>query len=295
MSKRLKFLVWVLKQGVVNSYYLFRNRHTFDIPVSSAYKVQNSSITDSKSLDSYPTLCGLASEDNELFGKFRSARVMIEALDHVSIDQGNSYLKEILKTHNWSKEFNQAIEKIDSLGSPKRYKFGRYGVFSPTLLRYLKVHLDLEKYFEPLCDLNVVEIGAGFGGQASLISLLDQPKSYIFCDIPPVLKLIKKFVDSLSIPGQFVYIDGRNPQKIDSDLVISNYAFSELSLEVQNLYLENVIANSSRGYLTWNSLSADNLGGHSLADLIRLIPNSQIVPERPNTSEGNVVIVWGNS
>ena len=52
---------------------------------------------------------------------------------------------------------------------------------------------------------------------------------------------------------------------------------------------------SSRGYLTWNSLSADNLGGHSLADLIRLTPNSQIVPERPNTSEGNVVIVWGNS
>ena len=119
MSKRLKFLFWVLKQGIVNSFYFFRNRHTFDIPVSSAYKVQNSSITDSKSLDSYPTLCGLASEDNELFGKFRSARVMIEALDHVSIDQGNSYLKEILKTHNWSKEFNQAIEKIDSLGSPK--------------------------------------------------------------------------------------------------------------------------------------------------------------------------------
>jgi hypothetical protein len=294
MKKILKHLVWVLKHGAVNSYYLFRSRQLFDIPISPDYKVGNSSITDSKLLDSYPTLCGLASQDPKLFGKFRSARVMFEALDHVSLDYGNSYLIEILKIRSWTKEFTQVIEKIDSLGSPKKYKFGHYGVFSPTLLRYLKVHLDLEKYFGSLHNLKIVEIGVGFGGQASLTSLLDQPKSYSFCDIPPVLKLVEKFIESLSVPGQFMYIDGRNPSRVNSDLVISNYAFSELSLDVQNLYIENVISNSSRGYLTWNSLSADNLGGHSLADLIRLIPNSQIVPERPNTAEGNVVIIWGS-
>ena len=180
------------------------------------------------------------------------------------------------------------------LGKPRKFRFRPYGTFSPTLLRYLKVYIDLEKNFGPLKNLNIVEIGIGFGGQASLIGLLDKPLSYTFYDIPPVLELAKQFTNKLEVPGNFEFIDGRNPKSSNSDLVISNYAFSELNRVVQDQYLEHVVLPSPRGYITWNPLSEEMLGGYSLADLIRLIPNSQIHPEKPNTFEGNVIIIWGN-
>lgn len=265
----------------------------FDIQVSEEFQVGNSSITDSDMLASYPSLCGSAVKNSEIFKKFRSARVMVEALDHVSIEQGNDYIAEILKYTSWSEKFTKVLVEIDKVGEPRKFRFRPYGTFSPTLLRYLKVYTDLKRNFGSLQNFTIVEIGIGFGGQASLISLLDKPLSYIYYDIPPVLELAQKFTKELNVPGNFTFIDGRNPKPSKPDLVISNFAFSELNRDVQDQYLKNVVLSSPRGYITWNNLSAENLGGYSLADLIRLIPNSQIFPEKPNTSESNVIIVWG--
>jgi putative sugar O-methyltransferase len=183
--------------------------------------------------------------------------------------------------------------QIDQVGKPRKFRFKPYGTFSPTLLRYLKVYLDLEKFFGSLRNLNIVEIGIGFGGQASLIRLLSKPLSYTLYDIPPVLGLAQKFIEEIEASGNFTFLDGRNPEPSDPDLVISNYAFSELNRELQDQYLQNVVLKSARGYITWNNLSEKTLGGYSLAELIRLIPDSQIHPERPNTSECNAIIVWG--
>jgi len=179
------------------------------------------------------------------------------------------------------------------VGEPRKFKFKPYGIFSPTLLRYLKVYTDLEKNFGSLKNLNIAEIGIGFGGQASCISLLSKPLSYTFYDIPPVLELTQKFMKEIAAPGNFTFFDGRNPEPFDPDLVISNYAFSELNRDLQDKYLKNVVLKSTRGYITWNNLSEQILGGYSLAELIRVIPNSQIRPEIPNTSECNSIIVWG--
>jgi hypothetical protein len=253
------------------------------------------SITDSENMAKYPALCGSAAIDKKVFASFRSYRIMVEALDHVSIEQGNAYIAEINKEVSWSDDFTQAIQLIDKLGNPRKYKFAPYGVFSPTLLRYLKVYIDLKKNFGSFEKLKIAEIGIGFGGQASLINLLDKPLSYAFYDIPPVLDLANRFIDELSLTGDYEFIDGRNPKPSNQDLVISNYAFSELAREIQDLYLKEVILQSPRGYITWNSLSAENLDGYTLGDLIRIIPNSQVFPEIPNTSSNNVIIIWGSN
>ncbi len=188
------------------------------------------------------------------------------------------------------------------MGKPRKYRFSKYGTFSPTLLRYLKVYIDLEKNFGPLRNLNIVEIGIGFGGQASLIGMLDKPLSYTFYDIPPVLELAKRFTSELKVPGNFRFIDGRNPTYSKPDLVISNFAFSELTRSMHDVYLENTVLPAARGYITWNSLSADNfgnfnsenIGGYTLAELTRLIPNSQILPQILLTHRNNAIIAWGN-
>jgi hypothetical protein len=265
----------------------------FHSQVSEDIYFGNSSISDSQRYASFPSLCELAAKNDLVFQKFRSSRVLFDVLDHVSIEHGNSYIAEILKSKKWSEDFTQVIVQIDKLGKPRKFRFSPYGTFSPTLLRYLKVYTDLEKNFGSLKTLNVVEIGVGFGGQASLIGLLDGPLTYTLYDIPPVLKLAQRFTNELDVPGKFTFIDGRNPKPSKPDLVISNYAFSELSRDVQDQYLDNVILASPRGYITWNYWSEDELGGYSLADLIRIIPNSQIHAEKPNTSERNAIIVWG--
>jgi len=288
-----RILIWTARHGLLNLIHRLSNRTMFDIQVSEEFQVGNSSITDSEMLASYPSLCGSAVKNPEIFKKFRSSRVMVEALDHVSIEQGNGYIAEILKHTSWSEKFTKVLVEIDKVGDPRKFRFRPYGTFSPTLLRYLKVYTDLKKNFGSLQNLTIVEIGIGFGGQASLISLLDKPLSYTYYDIPPVLELAQKFTKELNVPGNFTFIDGRNPKPSKPDLVISNYAFSELNRDVQDQYLKNVVLSSPRGYITWNNLSAENLGGYSLAELIRLIPNSQIFPEKPNTSESNAIIVWG--
>ena len=293
MRRFISLLRWTARHGLRNLICRLSNRVLFDIKESKEFKVGNTSITDSEILATYPSLCGLAARNLETFKKFRSARVMVEALDHVTIEQGNSYISEILKIGGWSKKFTAVLLQLDNVGGPRKYIFKPYGKFSPTLLRYLKVYMDLEKNFGSLEKLKIAEIGIGFGGQASLISLLSKPSSYTLYDIPPVLELAQKFIEKVGAPGNFTFIDGRNPEPSYPDLAISNYAFSELNREVQNQYLQNVILNSTRGYITWNDLSEKTLGGYSLGELIRLIPNSQIRPEVPNTSEGNAIIVWG--
>ena len=88
-------------------------------------------------------------------------------------------------------------------------------------------------------------------------------------------------------------MDGRSPEFSEVDLVISNFAFSELRPSVQDAYLRNVILNSKRGYMTMNTLAQAYFGGLSQAELLRRIPNSQILPEKPLSAPGNLIIYWG--
>ena len=284
---------YVRKNGVINYYLRFINRKLFDFKASEEFFPGSSSLTDSTAMSAYPALCGTAAKNDLVLSKFRRARVMVEALDHVSIEQGKAYLSEIHKEVAWSQNYTKTLKIIDNIGKPRRYYFKSLGLISPTLLRYLKVYVDLRKYFGSLTGFTIAEIGVGFGGQGAVLSLLEKPNSYLYYDIPPVLDLVRKMNDKLELKGKFDFFNGRNPGHSTPDLVISNYAFSELNRELQDLYLRNVILNSPRGYITWNYLSADQLGGYSLNDLIQLIPNSRIVPEVPITHPKNAIIIFG--
>lgn len=84
-------------------------------------------------------MCALAATDELFFRTFRKSAVLVEALDHVSIQQGGEYLQEIIKLNGWNTNTKRVIENIDSKGRPNKFRFSKFGTFSPTLLRYLKV------------------------------------------------------------------------------------------------------------------------------------------------------------
>ena len=290
--KTYSLFLFFVRNGLVNTILFLKSKKKFEVEIVKKYIYKNTSITDSNLHSTYTTLCGLAANDSNTFKKFRSARVMVQVLDHVSLEQGWDYIFEILALAEWNKNFTEIIKKLDEHGKPIKFYFKPYGKFSPTLLRYLKVNLDLIKYFGSIEEYNITEIGGGFGGQASLINLMNSLSSYTIYDLPPVLDLSKKFIEVNTIPGIFNYNDGRNIKKIKSDLVISNYAFSELSRNIQDEYISKVVLNSPRGYITWNPLSWRDLGGYSSEELIRIIPRSQIFQEKPLTYPGNNIIVW---
>jgi len=294
LTRRL--MVLTRRFGIMNLVLRIRNeRVLWQIEGIERYTPGGTSITDSERLSAFPTLCGLAAHDDSIFKRFRSCEVLVEALDHVSLEQGHQYLCEIQKMSTWSLEFSKALAQLDAVGNPRKYRFADYGTISPTLLRYLKVYLDLNRLFGPMDGKRISEIGIGFGGQAGLISILDRPASYNLFDIPPVLELTKKYLRSIAVNGNFEALDGRAPKIVETDLVISNYAFSELTREIQEQYLKNVIMRSKMGYITWNDLSQTQLGGYSLAELIRRIPDSEVIPETPLTAVSNAILTWNTT
>lgn len=257
--------------------------------------ITNTSLTDSDLYKDYSSFCSTAAKDNKVFSEFRTYKEIIDVLDHVTLEKAHGYLKEIKKYSNWNEDFSHTLNYIDSIGDPFTYKF-KNGQFSPTSLRYLKTYLEIKKIFGDLGGYNVTEIGVGFGGQAAIFQMLSKPKSYTLYDLKSTLDLAKAFLINLKLGDDCCYHDGTNPElgKNIPDLIVSNYAFSELRREIQDKYLESIILKTRRGYITWNQLSQEKLDGYSLADLARKIPNSEIIPEIPNTHIGNAIIVWGH-
>lgn len=243
----------------------------------------------------YPAFCELASKNNAAFSNFKRDPTYTQILEHVSKEHGKQYLKHIL---NDSDIINNLSEyaRNDDYGNPRTYYYRdikRH--ISPTTLRYLKVLYDLKHYFN-LDDVNsIAEIGCGYGGQCRIILEKHAIQEYYIVDLPQVLLLIRRFLSNFEdVNTRTKYVCMENlPGDKSYDLVISNYAFSELKKPIQDEYLDKIILKSKRGYITYNSLSYDLLGGYSDTELLSIIPNSIKSPEYPLTYPGNCIIMWG--
>jgi hypothetical protein len=78
------------------------------------------------------------------------------------------------------------------------------------------------------------------------------------------------------------------------DLVISNYAFTELPRSIQDVYLNKIILNSKSGYITYNEISPEYFNSYKSDELVKIIPNSHIIEEKPLTHKNNCIIIWGD-
>ena len=240
----------------------------------------------------YRQIVAAAAKDDLAFSLFRSHQQYFPILEHVSKKQGDKYLEIVRSRSNVPKNWAKECRPLNVLGSPQKYTYPKIKRFSPTILRYVKVYSDLELLFGPLRGLRCAEIGIGFGGQAAVLRLLGKVGELNLYDLPPVLKLAERFLKNCNANSSISFLDGSAvapAQRVD--LLVSNYAFSELTRELQFTYLENVIAKASMGYITWNSLSPD---GISLEELLGLIPESQVLEEEPKTHPDNVILIWGS-
>ncbi len=240
----------------------------------------------------YPQVCIKASNDYRFFNNFRRNTIYNKILEHISEELGKKYLQLISNDSDILSSLNN-FKPNDYYGNPRVYKYPGIGMISPTTLRYIKVLVDLKKYFQTLDKLNICEIGVGYGGQCRVINAYYKPSTYSLIDIQQALALTQRYLDYYILHSVLEYKTMNELCERNYDLVISNYAFTELSRDVQDVYLNNVILKSKRGYITYNEITPSEFNSYKSNELIEMIPGSKIMKEEPLTHQKNCIIVWG--
>jgi hypothetical protein len=241
----------------------------------------------------YTSFCALAAANAAAFASFKREPVYREVLEHVTCAQGAAYLERVLEQSPELVPLFDRFRENDRLGSPHTCAYGEHGRFSPTTLRYVKVLSDLLLLFGPLDGLRIVEVGGGYGGQCFVIRSAAEPASYTLVDLDESRALQETYLARLGVHGVRFLPPGERDGG-GSDLVISNYAFSELRRDVQERYLEQVLRPSARGYVTCNWVSPPDFRPYSRAELLAAIPGSRFLHEVPLTAADNAVLVWGD-
>ena len=220
-------------------------------------------------------------------------------LEHVNEAQGAQYLDLIRNKSPALLEKIESFKENDLVGGAATVNYPEIGAISPSTLRYIKVASDLRNLFGENIGERIAEIGVGYGGQLLIADKVLKFKQYDLFDLPPVLELTSKYLESHNLNSAYkTQTINQHTGDINYDLVISNYAFSELPSELQRTYIKKIIAKSKRGYLTMNSgqtNSAFQDNKLTLTELKNLLPKFELLPEEPLTHPGNYIIVWNGN
>lgn len=288
----MKTLHFLKQNGLLDSFEeLLARTKLWDISDRDLKSLaQNSSFSDN---NEYLSIVNLASDNDEVFIKFRANRQYRKILEHVTKSVGNQYLKEVRGLDLKYKELFETVSPLNNLGGPLKYRFSNLGRVSPTTIRYVYVHLKLMELFGSSEIKRVLEIGGGFGGQAAVSTYLTPDLNWSIYDLPEVSRLQSKFIHTINPKANVSYLSGINIQENSGDLLISNYALSEISRKLQLEYISKVVQNCAKGYMVWNLISERTGDGLNVQEVLNLIPNSRAIDEYPLTDNGNKIIVWG--
>jgi putative sugar O-methyltransferase len=248
----------------------------------------------------YSRFIDSAMNSEEIFKDFRRNFHYRQILEHVNYGLGSEYLSKLSNQGIQDLKRFPDVVALNSVGSPRRFYFKNLGLISPTMIRYQYVSQELQKHFGNSIGKHVVEIGVGFGGQYAVLINSQEIDEYTMFDLPQVMKLTHKVLESAGVESSKINVgDIHEPSIQDCDLVISNYAFSELPYDIQKKYIEGVMVNSRRGYLIMNSGKTDfsgrSSGKFTLEDLRKVLPAFEVLEEDPLTGPDNYLIIWGHN
>lgn len=253
-----------------------------------------SSISDDQT---YPNFCMQAAKNPTTFASFKRSPFYTPILEHTSFEQGQQYLDSILKKSPKLVSLFRKFKANDRFGDPLMYRYGSFGKFSPTTLRYIKVAADLRRIFGNLKGFKIIEIGGGYGGQCTVLSKMCKWANYTIVDLPGPIALTTQYLKLQGVKNVTLLTADQLPDTASYDLVISNYALTECSIAVQDEYIRKVLGSSKRGYITGNFIGADfKFQVHSkeeLIDKLRIFNIScRSQPEAPSTAKDNYLLTW---
>ncbi len=242
----------------------------------------------------YLEVCRKAAEDSFFLENFRSMTPYRIAFE---IDEGEPFAQYIRNRWKYLQGDLEDFRMLDKMGNAPTENYEGLGLFSATTLRYIfhadqiKIHLNLPQ------GAKIVEIGAGFGGQAYVLRKFCPFSKYYIYDLPEVEELIAKVMTVLGVQNvHCLPIEVDLPEE-KIDLFISNYAFSECDREMQLHYFEKVIKKAQRGYMIYNQLATIDCGVDSipLGEFVSLLKEIGCKPKVFSeffSGAGNSVILW---
>jgi hypothetical protein len=200
---------------------------------------------------------------------FKSNNNYRDILEHVSPEQGQLYLDCILSNTNLSmSDIKNFCNKNDSIGSPLKKLYGDLFV-SPTSLRYIyHSHLIFEHIKSlSLNNIDIVEVGCGYGGLCLAINFFKEKygigvNSYKLIDLKEAINLQKIYLSMVDISNvEYIDSDTFGKDIKDSNMfLISNYCFSEISDDLQKMYIQLLFPKVSHGFMAWNHINTYNFG-----------------------------------
>jgi hypothetical protein len=237
-----------------------------------------------------------ATRSYRAFSVFKQNPRFRNILEHTSKELGAECLRIIKRDSPSFISHFAGFKENDLVGGATTYDYPDVGRVSPSTLRYVKVASDLRNLFGDFIGERVAEIGGGYGGQLLVADKVLSFTRYDLFDLPPVLALASRYLEAHVLNCAYGTITiNQHAGDIEYDLVVSNYAFSELPSKLQRKYIEKILSKSKRGYLTMNSGKPDSAFQEdklSLAELVELLPEPEVLDETPNSHRGNYVIVW---
>lgn len=243
----------------------------------------------------YKNICNLAANNENEFENFKTNIHYNGILEHVSMEQGLLYLNNLKINNPLFIEKLTQYKENDKFGNPKLSQYPEIGEISPTTLRYIKVASDIKKLFGDLTGKKIIEIGVGYGGQCLILNKEFEFNEYALVDLDETLQLNNKYLTKHNIKHRLIKIEDVKNLDEDFDLVISNYAYSELTKELQDLYYEKIIKKAKHGYFTLNFIShLFNIDSYNLNELLVMFGNKscKIMEEIPSTYENNKILYF---
>lgn len=245
----------------------------------------------------YLEICKLASTNDLVFQTFKQNSYYTEILEHTSYETGLLYHEYIKKIFPEYIRYIEFFKKNDLLGSATTHNYAPIGNISPSTLRYIKVLSEIKHLFPINFDhKNIIEIGCGYGGQCFVFSQIFPNCKYHIVDLPETQSLIKKYLNRLNLTNYEIIPPNELTNNTSYDLVISNYAYSELDIDLQNYYYDTIIKNSKNGYFTLNFISnlfdINSYSKNNLINKFQKDKNISIISEQPTTFKDNITLYF---
>jgi hypothetical protein len=265
-------------------------------------------------IDSYRAVCARAARDDAAFATFRRLPEFFAIVEPPSIDrEGRGDMSidaaeyaEHVRAIAAYRPLLEAFRANDRIGAPIVERFEELGEFNPYTLRYIKILWDLERLFDSLDGFRILEIGGGYGGQCATIARRFDIAAYDILDLPETGALASRYLATAGIARTRCVSDVAALQS-SYDLLISNYAFSELSEPLRTAYREALVPRCARGFMMWNrvyfdiaalGLDRDAAVARFRAEMDALAqraPNLRMVPElltADDRARAVVMIAW---
>jgi hypothetical protein len=207
-----------------------------------------------------------------------------QVVETVGVTEARFYVRRI---REWGGEWlgHPKVGILDDWGNPircPRLLLGTSRAFSPTTLRYLATALWLQRSGKLAAGSEITEIGVGFGGLAAMNALVSGVSTKLV-DLPQVEQAALRMMSENGL-AQFASPSARSGPSA-SPLVISNYAFTELSAPLQDEYLDRYLRHARHGIIVSNAaVFAASIGGRNDDDIVAWLRNAGIpaVIEREN-------------